>query len=395
MLRNLYPAVLYLQDGTCYRGFSFFKLSLSSGEVVFNTGMTGYQEIMSDPSYAGQIIVFTYPEIGNTGLNQQDNESNFLHVKGLVMKNISSFSSNWRAKVSFKNYLIDKQVPHIFGIDTRSLTKRLRLFGVTSAALFYSSNDNCISKMNLSSIYNINNIDLVRKVTSKAVYNINYDSLSQYFDDTNCGYYKVRSTSANIIRKSYKIIIVDLGLKFNIIRKLLNLGCNICVVPATCSYSSILRHNPDGIILSNGPGNPLLVNYVIDLVKRLVKFSSIPILGICMGHQVLNIAFGMQIFKLKFGHRGLNHPCGCNKYSEITSQNHGFVVNRHAFTNQNLLKIFSVQYLNLNDFTVSTTFHKKLPIFSAQYHPEASPGPHDSDYLFEVFVNLINMITCK
>nr|YP_010619194.1 Carbamoyl phosphate synthase small subunit [Amplisiphonia pacifica]WAX03207.1 Carbamoyl phosphate synthase small subunit [Amplisiphonia pacifica] len=389
MSHSLYPTVLYLQDGTLYRGFSFFKISPSFGEVVFNTGMTGYQEIFTDPSYSGQMVVFTYPEIGNTGLNQHDNESNFIHIKALIARNISFFSSSWRSRISLQDYIIQKQIPHIFGLDTRSLTKHLRLFGVTNGVLLDACYKRTISMFNAHSI---NNIDLVRKITSRTTYSIHS---MIYNNSDNLNFINFKSSNYNILAKKYKILVLDLGIKFNILRKLLLCGCNVCIVPATCNYDYILKYNPDGIILSNGPGNPLLSNYVVDTVKRLVKFSSIPIFGICMGHQILNTALGLQTFKLKFGHRGLNHPCGLDNYSEITSQNHGFAVNQNFFIDQDLLKIFSVKYLNLNDFTVSSTFHKKLPIFSVQYHPEASPGPHDSEYLFEVFIKLINFISSK
>nr|YP_009393226.1 carbamoyl phosphate synthase small subunit [Symphyocladiella dendroidea]ARW61788.1 carbamoyl phosphate synthase small subunit [Symphyocladiella dendroidea] len=388
MSYSLYPTVLYLQDGTLYRGFSFFKISSSFGEVVFNTGMTGYQEIFSDPSYAGQMVVFTYPELGNTGLNKCDNESNFIHVKALIARNISSFSSSWRSCISLRDYIITKQIPHIFGLDTRSLTKHLRLFGVTNGVLLDAYDK---SKINIFNVQSINNIDLVRKITSRTTYSI-YNSVFNNLDNFNYNCINFKLSTSNIVSRKYKILVLDLGIKFNILRKLLLLGCNVFIVPATCNYSDILKYSPDGIVLSNGPGNPLLANYVIDTVKRLVKFSNIPIFGICMGHQILNIALGLQTYKLKFGHRGLNHPCGVNKYSEITSQNHGFAVNQNAFVNKNLLKIFSVKYFNLNDFTISSTFHKKLPILSVQYHPESSPGPHDSEYLFEVFIKLVNIV---
>nr|YP_010851535.1 Carbamoyl phosphate synthase small subunit [Echinothamnion hystrix]WGH14513.1 Carbamoyl phosphate synthase small subunit [Echinothamnion hystrix] len=389
MSNSLYPVVLYLEDGTLYRGLSFFKILPSFGEVVFNTGMTGYQEIISDPSYSGQMVVLTYPEIGNTGLNQQDNESNFIHIKALIVKNISSISSSWRSQFSFKDYIIQKQIPHIFGIDTRSLTKHLRSFGVTNGALFDANNKIDINRLNLQFI---NDIDLVRKVTSRTFYSINSD-ICKDFEKFNFVDFKLRHI--NLVSKKYRILVVDLGVKFNIVRKLLFLGCSVCIVPATCSYQSILQYNPDGIVLSNGPGNPRLVTYFVDTVKKLIKFSKIPIFGICMGHQILNIACGVNTFKLKFGHRGLNHPSGLNKYAEITSQNHGFAVNNHGFANQDSLTRFLVKYLNLNDFTVSSTFHKKLPVFSVQYHPEASPGPHDSEYLFEVFIKLIDFIYNK
>nr|YP_009397559.1 carbamoyl phosphate synthase small subunit [Dipterosiphonia australica]ARW66745.1 carbamoyl phosphate synthase small subunit [Dipterosiphonia australica] len=384
MSDSLYTTVLRLQNGTTYKGWSFFPLSFIYGEIVFNTSMTGYQEVFSDPSYSGQMVVFTCPEIGNTGLNKQDNESNFVHIKALIAKNISSISSNWRSKISLKDYLIYKRIPHIFGLDTRSLAQRLRLFGVTTAVLFNSNNDTKIA----NSLY-LPNLDLMRKITSRKVYNCS-SSAFQNLIYTFPTYLK--PYSPNIISKQYLVAVIDMGLKFNILRKLLLSGCNIYIFPATSSYKSILKYNPDGILLSNGPGDPSLSTYVVTTVKKLVKFSNVPIFGICMGHQILNLALGAETFKLKFGHRGLNHPSGIYKYSEITSQNHGFAISTSCFIDNQELNKFSAKYLNLNDSTISGTFHKKLPVFSVQYHPESSPGPHDSEYLFRVFIELIRLI---
>lgn len=391
MSNIFYPCVLYLQDGTLYKGWSFFNFDVSFGEVVFNTGMTGYQEIMTDPSYSGQMVVFTYPEIGNTGLNNQDNESNFIHIKGLIAKNISCFSSNWRSTISLKEYILIKNIPHIFGIDTRSLTKHLRLMGVMNAVIV-SKNFNYEFSYNLFDINRniLDRLDLVRKVTSKLVYHVNANDFVCSSLDT----YLTLNTNSQL-GTNLTILVLDFGMKFNILRKLLSLGCKVFVVPATCDYNTIVKYKPDGLLLSNGPGNPLLAMYATNTVKKLIYNANVPIFGICMGHQILNLALGAETFKLKFGHRGLNHPSGLKNYSEITSQNHGFAVDSNSLSQNELSKILTINYLNLNDLTIAGILHKNKPIFSVQYHPEAGPGPNDADYLFKVFIRLIYFIQSK
>lgn len=389
MSHTLYPSILYLQDGTFYRGWSLFNLSSCFGEVVFNTGMTGYQEILSDPSYSGQMVIFTYPEIGNTGLNNEDNESNLVHVKAIIAKNISFESSSWRSKISLRDYIILKNIPHIFGLDTRSLTKRISTSGVMNA--FLSSSDNAFI-LNRLKFKNLDSIDLSRKIVRD----------KKYFISSNVDYYQLLSTSfasydllhASESSAKYKIVVVDFGVKFNILRILLRLNSDLFVIPATSSYKTILMCEPDAILLSNGPGNPTIPSYSIDLVRNIVNFANVPIFGICMGHQILNLALGAKTFKLKFGHRGLNHPSGCNFYSEVTSQNHGFAVSTEATSvdYERSLDLLNISYLNLNDSTVSVTYHQKFPIFSVQYHPEACPGPHDSQYLFQIFMKLIDQV---
>nr|ARW69236.1 carbamoyl phosphate synthase small subunit [Polysiphonia sp.] len=388
MPNRLYRATLYLEDGTCYKGYSLFPLPFIVGEVVFNTGMTGYQEIISDPSYSGQMIVFTCPELGNTGLNKYDNESNFIHTKAIIAKNISNISSSWRSTLSLRDYIIAKNIPHIFNVDTRSLTKHLRLFGVMNASLFQCRKDN---NVDIRNSFSLDGLDLIRKVSTKKMYNVgmHVNEFSAYYE-----YNTISSNLLNFRKKSkkYKVLVIDLGLKFNILRKLSSFECNVCVVPPTSSYESILSYKPDGVLFSNGPGNPSIANYAINIAKKLIYFSNIPIFGICMGHQVLNIAFGKSTFKLQFGHRGLNHPSGIHQYSEITSQNHGFAVQKGSFNYNELLDTLQVKSLNFNDLTISGTFNIKLPVFSVQYHPEASPGPHDSEYLFRVFIKLIDYL---
>nr|YP_009397142.1 carbamoyl phosphate synthase small subunit [Thuretia quercifolia]ARW66328.1 carbamoyl phosphate synthase small subunit [Thuretia quercifolia] len=380
MSNSIYPSFLVLDDGSVYKGFSFYQVLRSSGEVVFNTGMTGYQEIMTDPSYSGQIIVFTYPELGNTGLNYEDCESSLIHVKGIVAKNICSFSSNWRSKVSLKDYILKKRIPHIFGLDTRSLTRHLRSKGVMQGFIVnYLENKFNIGLMKL---------DLVRRVTTSHVYSAKnnkllYDSVYSYLN------YKIKT----YIKNTINIVLLDFGTKNNIISRLLAYGCNVYILPITSTYKTIASYKPDGIILSNGPGDPSKIFYSIQTVQKLIQYSNIPIFGICMGHQILSLALGGSTFKLKFGHRGLNHPSGLNKYSEITSQNHGFVVDQNSFKKINLLnsEIINITHFNLNDNTLGGIIHNSKPIFSVQYHPEASPGPHDSDYLFKTFINLVNI----
>lgn len=386
MSNILYPAILCLQDGTFYKGLSFFKQVFSSGEIVFNTGMTGYQEILTDPSYSNQVILFTYPEIGNTGLNYYDNESKFIHIKGIIAKNISLYSNNWRSQISLKDYLIKKSIPHIFSIDTRTLTKHLRDNGSMNGYI-------ASTRSNLDNRFldkdKVEKIDLVRRVTSKKILNFKCSMMKQY----NVSVYPYMYKEGYLCKfLNLNIVVVDFGIKSNIIQTLLYYNCNLFIVPAIFSYSHILDYKPDGIILSNGPGNPSIVTYAVNTIKKIIKFSNIPILGICMGHQLLSLALGASTSKLKFGHRGLNHPAGSNQYSEITSQNHGFVVNASSLKTNSIDNIIKVNHLNLNDLTVAGILYKSKPIFSVQYHPEASPGPHDADYLFNIFIKLIEIM---
>nr|ARW60114.1 carbamoyl phosphate synthase small subunit [Laurencieae sp.] len=383
MLSNLYPTLLYLQDGTSYKGWSFFKMFAHAGEIVFNTGMTGYQEILTDPSYAGQMVVFTYPEIGNTGLNSQDSESNMVHVQALIAKNISCLSSSWRSSISLKNFLISKRLPHIFGIDTRSLTKYIRLNGVMSAVILDSTLDFNLKKFKFN---DINAKNFIAEVTTQHIYYTNCNVV----DKTLNSCFNFKNNRIKSLPYVYRIVVIDFGVKLNILRKLFDLGCSVFVVPATCDYNTIIKYRPDGLLLSNGPGDPLSAKFSIDTVRKLLYFSNVPIFGICMGHQILNLAIGAHTFKLRFGHRGLNHPSGYLNYSEITSQNHGFAVSKESLLRKNLSELLKCNSWNLNDLTVSSTLHENFPMFSVQYHPEASPGPRDSDYLFKVFVKLID-----
>nr|YP_010726295.1 carbamoyl phosphate synthase small subunit [Hypnea brasiliensis]WCH55251.1 carbamoyl phosphate synthase small subunit [Hypnea brasiliensis]WDY84770.1 carbamoyl phosphate synthase small subunit [Hypnea brasiliensis] len=377
MKQKNYPAMLLLEDGTQYYGWSLLNSIESIGEVVFNTGLTGYQEIITDPSYTEQIIIFTYPEIGNTGINEEDNEAKKIYIKGIIAKNICHQPSNWRYTINFIDYLIENKIPHIFGIDTRALTKHIRNNGVmngyiTNKILSTQMINNMI-KTTAKMTYN----QLVDKVTTKHSY-ISSKEKPQIYSHLN---QKIHVNNHDI----FNIAVIDLGVKQNIISRLINRGCNITILPANSNYHTIKKLQVDGIVLSNGPGDPSYMIDIVNNIKDIINFCDIPIFGICMGHQILSLAFGGQTFKLKFGHRGLNHPAGMNQQAEITSQNHGFAVK----FNTSLSKQLAISHFNLNDSTIAGIIHKDKPIFSVQYHPEASPGPHDSEYLFNHFIHLI------
>ena len=380
MKKKLYPSLLLLENGTLYQGWSLDPNIISVGEVVFNTGITGYQEIITDPSYCDQIITFTYPEIGNTGINEEDFESNNIYIKGIITKNICFQPSNWRSRKSFVQYIIDNKIPHIFGIDTRSLTKYLRKNGVMNG---------CISSKTLNQDYIQSMIDntpimegniLVNKVSTNEPYAV-LKSTNSYQEYIQNNYSKKQDTLLNII-------VLDLGVKQNIIERLLNYRCKITILPSISTPEIIKSYYPDGIILSNGPGDPGAMTETICNTKKLIDKFQIPIFGICMGHQILSLALGGKTFKLKFGHRGINQPTSRGNKVEVTSQNHGFAVNAESLYNKDI----HITHINLNDDTVAGIIHKSKPIFSVQYHPEASPGPHDSEYLFQYFIQLVYLV---
>lgn len=365
------PALLVLADGTTYQGLSFGALGTTIGEVVFNTGMTGYQEVLTDPSYCGQIVTFTYPELGNTGVNPEDEESTHPQIKGVIARNICPRPSNWRSTQSLPDYLKEHKVPGIYGIDTRALTQKIRTVGAMNGAISTEILDPTELLQKVQSAPSMAGLNLVEKVTSKEVY--------QWSEPTNPDW-EFNPSVTGYNGEQYTVVAIDFGVKKNILRRLASYGCQVVVVPANTPPEEILKYNPDGIFLSNGPGDPAAVTQGIETTKELVK-SSKPVFGICMGHQVLGRALGADTFKLKFGHRGLNQPAGLRQKVEITSQNHGFAINPDS-----LAADLEITHLNLNDQTVAGLKHKSLPLFSVQYHPEASPGPHDADYLFERFV---------
>ncbi len=365
------PALLLLADGTAYYGLSFGAPGTTIGEVVFNTGMTGYQEVLTDPSYSGQIVTFTYPELGNTGVNPEDEESNEPQIKGAIARNICPRPSNWRSTKSLSEYLIEHKIPGIYGIDTRALTRKIRTVGAMNGAISTEILDPTELLQKVQSAPSMAGLNLVREVTTKEVY--------QWSEATNPDWEFNPSVSGDS-GEQFTVVAIDFGVKKNILRRLASYGCRVVVVPASTPPAEILNYNPDGIFLSNGPGDPSAVTEGIETTKELLK-SSKPVFGICMGHQVLGLALGAETFKLKFGHRGLNQPAGLQQQVEITSQNHGFAINADS-----LVPEVEITHLNLNDRTVAGLRHKSLPLFSVQYHPEASPGPHDADYLFERFV---------
>jgi carbamoyl-phosphate synthase small subunit len=365
------PALMVLADGTTYPGLSFGALGTTIGEVVFNTGMTGYQEVLTDPSYSGQIVVFTYPELGNTGINPGDDESELPSVRGAIARNICYRPSNWRSTSSLPSYLQHHNVPGIYGIDTRALTRKLRSSGAMNGAISTEILDPAELLNLVHSAPDMTGLNLVDRVTTPTVYE---------WSEPSDPMWEFKPPSTAPADEKFTVVALDFGVKRNILRRLASYGCKVIVVPADTSAADILKYEPDGIFLSNGPGDPATVTNGIETTKELLGTHK-PIFGICMGHQILGLSLGAETFKLKFGHRGLNQPAGLTRTVEITSQNHGF-----AITPESLSADIEITHLNLNDRTIAGLQHKTLPCFSVQYHPEASPGPHDADYLFAKFV---------
>ena len=367
-------AKLVLSNGLVFPGFSFGASGSTVGEIVFNTGMTGYQEVITDPSYHGQILTFTFPEIGNTGINLEDSESN-TNVEGIIVRNFSSNNSNWRSVKDFNQWLIEKNIIGLYGIDTRALVKILRSNG-TMNGLLTSEDKNLESCLELiSQAPNMDGLNLSRIVSTKSNY-LWKTTTKTDFDKRNINTHN---------KGKLKIIAIDFGVKNSILNRLVSHGCEVLVLPYSSSFEDVIANRPDGIFFSNGPGDPSSVYEGINLAKSLIEFGQIPMFGICLGHQIFGLALGGSTYKLSFGHRGLNHPCGIGNKVEITSQNHGFAIDPDSLP-KNIAKI---THLNLNDNTVAGLEVINKPIFSVQYHPEAGPGPHDSDYLFMKFVSLM------
>jgi carbamoyl-phosphate synthase small subunit len=368
-------AILALEDGTCYRGVAAGAEGEARGEVVFNTSMTGYQEILTDPSYAGQIVTMTCAEIGNYGVSPKDVESRAPRVAGFVIRDQSPIASNWRASGTLRDYLVHHAIVAIADIDTRALTRRLRSGGVMRGVIASGDAlDPAALVEHARSIPKMEGSDLVREVTTRTVFDWPDEDPDEF------GIEPGRRASRRL-----KIAAYDFGMKWNILRRLSAHGCDVRVFPATAPASALLAIDPDGVFLSNGPGDPAPLTYAVESASRLIA-AKVPVFGICLGHQILGLAMGGQTFKLKFGHRGANHPVKKLESGkvEITSQNHGFAVEPTS-----LPEDVEVTHLNLYDGTVEGIRHRRLPVFSVQYHPEASPGPHDADYLFDDFLQLI------
>jgi carbamoyl-phosphate synthase small subunit len=351
-------AILVLENGLSFEGVSFGAEGTTFGEVVFNTSMSGYQEILTDPSYHRQIVTMTSPQIGNYGINGEDNESAKPWAAGFIIKELSTVTSNWRATTSLNDYLKKHNIVGIANIDTRELTLELRKHGVVRGAISTEITDTVELIKKVKSQPTMAGSNLAYEVTTDKTY------VWQKFD-----------------KPKYKVVCVDVGIKHNILRKLTNLGCECTVVPARTSAKDILALNPDGIFVSNGPGDPEVVIETIQALRELIPVK--PIFGICLGHQLLALALGGRTYKLKFGHRGGNHPVKnmLTGKIEISAQNHGFAVDADSLP-PNVM----VTHLNLNDNTNEGLSHKDYPVFSVQYHPESAPGPHDSHYLFEQFI---------
>jgi carbamoyl-phosphate synthase small subunit len=369
-------AILALEDGTWFQGISAGAPGHTEGEVVFNTSMTGYQEVLTDPSYAGQIVTMTAPQIGNYGVAGTDEESAHPQVAGFVMRDPSPVSSNWRAQGTLRDYLTRYNIVAIGDIDTRALTKKLRSAGVMRGIIATGAVDPAALVDKARQITHMEGSDLVKDVTCKEAYDFT-TSLADAVTEASYGVPPLRRA-----RRPLRVAAYDYGIKLNILRRLAAHGCQVRVFPAKTPAAELLAWKPDGIFLSNGPGDPAAVTYAIDNIKEIAK-SDVPTFGICLGHQLMGLALGAKTYKLKFGHRGGNHPVKQldSGAIEITSQNHGFAVDPDSLPSN-----VKVTHLNLYDGTVEGLRHTDKPIFSVQYHPEASPGPHDADYLFEEFL---------
>ena len=363
-----------LADGTVLEGEAFGHRGNAMGEVVFNTGMTGYQEVLTDPSYSGQLVTFTYPELGNTGVNLDDQESSRPHARGVIARQLSPTPSSWRCQQSLQTWLEEKRVVGISGVDTRALVRHLREVGAMNGVI---SSDGSTPKQLMELLQqapSMEGLNLADQVSTKDPYSWR-STCAVGFDQR----------LKRQIDSPYRVVAIDFGIKRAILDRLVAYGCEVTVLPASSDLATVLSSQPEGVFLSNGPGDPAAVTGGIALVKDLLNKVDIPLFGICLGHQIIGLAMGGRTFKLAYGHRGLNHPCGTTGQVEITSQNHGFALDASSLSQVSVV----VTHLNLNDRTVAAIAHRDRPVFGVQYHPEASPGPHDADHHFAHFVELM------
>lgn len=353
-------AKIALEDGTIFNGLCFGATQETYGEVVFNTSLTGYQEVITDPSYKGQIVAMTYPLIGNYGINSEDGESTNPWVEGFIVKERSRIASNWRSEIPLGEYLKNNNIIGIEGVDTRALTRHIRLQGAMRAVISTTETDDKKLIAKAKNSPGLPGRDLVKEVTCRKQYQWNDNG-------------------------KYHVVVVDCGVKFNILRRLAERDCRVTVVPYDTGSEQILSLKPDGLLLSNGPGDPAAVALVPETIRKL--FGKLPMFGICLGHQMLGLALGGETYKLKFGHHGGNHPVKDLDSGRIaiTVQNHGFCVDINSLSKDDV----EITHVNLNDNTLEGMRHKKIPLFSVQFHPESGPGPHDGSYLFEEFIRMM------
>ena len=367
-------AVLVLADGTVLRGQAFGATGTVIGEVVFNTGMTGYQEVMTDPSYSGQLVTFTYPELGNTGVNAMDQEADRPHVRGVIARQLAPAPSNWRSEGDLQQWLDRHGVVGIAGVDTRALVRHLRDGGAVNGAISSDGTSPQELLEQVRSAPSMTGLNLAAQVSTREPYTWTKPCPAA-FD----------ARLQNSPERPFHVVAIDFGIKRAILERLVAHGCTITVLPSDSSLEQVLSHQPEGVFLSNGPGDPAAVTEGIALAAGLLKQANLPVFGICLGHQILGLALGGASFKLGYGHRGLNHPCGTPGQVEITSQNHGFALDAVSLPGDRV----EITHLNLNDRTVAALAMRQQPVFGVQYHPEASPGPHDADHHFGHFVALM------